>query len=191
LVVVAGDIGSPVVVLRERVALLPEGLPRQPYHAVAEQGAAADVIELVVEAAREHAIEAILRAMAGARGRGDEVVGVAIGEAAGGVPDDLERILRSHALLHAAEGRLYREALAEAAAGEGLVVRRFLQRELYSVAGGEIGIGAEALRERVKEMGASLGPPWTSDEKEATAAAWLALAGAGRRGSLTSGLPGA
>ena len=68
------------------------------------------------------------------------------------------------------------EVLARVTA-EGLPVRRFLRSELYSIAGSELGVGAEAVRARVTALGASLGPPWTSDEKEATAAAWLVLAG--------------
>ncbi|MEX1103974.1 MAG: hypothetical protein WED87_06975, partial [Dehalococcoidia bacterium] len=86
----------------------------------------------------------------------------------------LERVLKAHPLLHASEGDLFRDAVAEAAEGLGLAVSRSPWKELWAQAGAELG-GLDA-RELVARMGAGLGPPWASDQKEACAAAVLALA---------------
>lgn len=79
-------------------------------------------------------------------------------------PADLEAILRSHALVHAAEGELYRAALAAAAQARGLAVTRVPAQELDLSA---------AL---VRELGREAGAPWGRDQKLAALAA-LRLAG--------------
>jgi hypothetical protein len=110
------------------------------------------------------------------------VAGVAIGRTA--VPKELDRVLASHALLHAAEGELYRDALSEAAEREGLRVVRFVKNEVRSEAAAAQGWKLEQLEARLAEIGRLAGTPWTKDEKDATAAAMLALAvtSVGQRG---------
>lgn len=162
----------PELVLRRRVLLCPPELPRQAYHAVAEQGWPRSVVGQVAAAVAVLCGEAI-----GAARDGASVPVIAAGIAIGRtpLPPDLDRILAAHTLLHAAEGELYRDALAEAAGAAGLRVVRFLNREVRSEAAAALGMPLADLEGGLSEMGKSAGRPWTKDEKDATAAAMLAL----------------
>jgi hypothetical protein len=153
------------------------GLPRQPFHESehAPLEVAREAVRRVEASARENAAREIRALLHSAETKGlrVEVAGV------GGKPVTLppfEKIVKSHALLHAAEGELYREMVAQAAEDCGLRVVRFVPKDLFSIAGAELGMEAEDVKERVAAMGKPLGPPWTADHKEATAAAWFALA---------------
>ena len=88
----------------------------------------------------------------------------------------LESILASHALIHAADGELFRDALAHAMERSGLSVTRVREKELFDRAAREFRTAAEVLRRRVDETGRPIGPPWTQDQKLASLAGWLALA---------------
>jgi hypothetical protein len=83
--------------------------------------------------------------------------------------------------VHAAEGLLFREALAGAVDLCGLPVTRFVQQDLFEQAADMIGTSDESLRAQLTGFGRALGPPWQQDQKEAAAAAWLALACTERR----------
>ena len=78
------------------------------------------------------------------------------------VPSKLEQVLASHALIHAAEGELYRDAVVQAGTDLGL--------EVVAVARGDYDLAPW-----VQEVGRSLGPPWTKDQKIAATLAWMAL----------------
>jgi hypothetical protein len=88
----------------------------------------------------------------------------------------LEKILASHALIHTADGELFREAILHASARSGLAMSTVKERELLDGAGQAFRMKSAALLQRVTELGRPLGSPWTQDEKFATLAAWLALA---------------
>lgn len=173
-VVVAGDPAVPVVLQRRRLSLLEPGMAAEPYHAVA-----AVPVELASARLRE-SYESALRcardeirlAVADLKATGHEVVAMGGGVSASPVRLPLERILKAHPLVHASEGELFRDALAEAAESLGLNVRRFPWKEIWPQLQAELGIDA---RERAHALGANLGPPWAADQKEAAAAAWLAL----------------
>jgi hypothetical protein len=104
--------------------------------------------------------------------RGYAVTALGCGVSPSPVRVPLERVLKAHPLLHASEGDLFRDAVAEAAEGWGW---RFAachgKRSGLNFAASSV----TSMRERVAKLGADLGPPWTSDQKEASAAA----AGAG------------
>ena len=85
------------------------------------------------------------------------------------------------ALVHTAEGQLFREAIVEASEAAGVPVTRFVQHELFEEAAEHVGTSDASLRAQLTGLGRALGPPWQRDQKEAAAAAWLALALAGRR----------
>jgi hypothetical protein len=157
LVVVSGSPISPVVLDRRRVELVDESLPRQPYHAVAEDGAPPSVIDNVADASRTAVAEA-LRSIAriGA-------VGVVATERQ--IPPDLDQILASHALLHAAEGHLFERAVIEAAHDAGLRTHVVPPKSI------EVPSAIDAL-------GRSIGPPWQKDHKWAATAALAALGSA-------------
>jgi len=88
----------------------------------------------------------------------------------------LDKILASHALIHTADGELFREAILHASNRCGLRDFRIKERELLERAGEVLGLKGDDLMGRVTELGRSLGSPWSQDEKFATLAAWLALA---------------
>jgi hypothetical protein len=79
------------------------------------------------------------------------------------IPASLDRILTSHALLHAAEGRLFEWAAIEAGDEAGMPVHLVDPRSLTVPAA-------------VESLGRSLGPPWQKDHKWAATAALMALA---------------
>lgn len=183
LVALGGDAAAPVVLMRRRLQLIDPALPRQVYHAVAEQGRPRALIEEVVASAARESRRELQAVLAELGSGGHEVVGIGIPGAPVPAPA-LERILASHALLHGAEGQLYRNALAGVAEAVGLSVTRFLARELEAVAGARLGLAAEVVRARVADLGRALGPPWAADQKRGATAGWLALGAAeSRRGT--------
>ncbi|MBA2625689.1 MAG: hypothetical protein H0U89_08810 [Acidimicrobiia bacterium] len=171
-VAVGGDARRPVVVESERAALLPEDLPRQPYHAVAEAGERPSVVEEVAAAAlagTHGCVEDLLGRLRPAH----EVHGAGIIGAPRELPP-LGRILASHPLLHAAEGDLYWSALVEAVAGAGLAVTAVPAKRTLEAATDALGLRSQDLADAVKEAGRGR-RPWRADHKEATAAALLVL----------------
>ncbi len=88
----------------------------------------------------------------------------------------LEKILASHALIHTADGELFRDALLHASKRCGLQEFTIKEKELLERAGQVFRTKPKELMRRVTELGRPLGSPWSQDEKFATLAAWLALA---------------
>jgi hypothetical protein len=183
MVAVGGDGRAPVVLARSRFELCDQDLPRAVYHAARELdlAGAKRLVRKVELAARRSAEWQLQRAVDDLEAGGYRVVGTAVAAAPRRLPSDLSEILASHPLVHAAEGRLFREAIAGAAELRGLPVTRFVQQDLYEQAATKIGTSDESLRAQLTGLGRALGPPWQQDQKEAAAAAWLALAGSKRR----------
>ena len=77
----------------------------------------------------------------------------------------LEAILRSHAMIHTAEGVLYRNSLLDAARSEGLRATGFPAAALAK----------HALRGRIDALRSRVGAPWNQDYRAAALAALLAL----------------
>jgi hypothetical protein len=138
------------------------------------------LVRKVEESARTAAEWQLRRTVAELESAGYRVVGAAVA-APRAVPEDLEEILGSHPLVHTAEGQLFRDAVVAANEAVGLPVMRFVQHELFEEAAGHIGMTDASLQAQLTGLGRALGPPWQRDQKEAAAAAWLALALAGRR----------
>lgn len=157
---------------RRRIQTCPPSLPRQAYHAVGEQGAPRETIRDVKVAALGLSATAIQEAKRDA----GVLVAAAVAMGRMQVPDDLDRVLASHSLLHAAEGEMYRDALSAAAADCGLRVVRFLNKEVRSEAAAALGWTLAQLEAWLAATGKVVGSPWTKDEKDASAAALLALA---------------
>ena len=82
----------------------------------------------------------------------------------------LARVLASHALIHTAEGEMFREALVWAAKECGLPVASVEEWDIDA-----------ALLQRIASLGKLIGPPWTQDQKYATAVALSALGNVMRR----------
>jgi hypothetical protein len=180
LVAVSLEKGAPVILARERVHLVETFTYefRQPYHTGGKMllGQARDFIERVRNEARRLAHRAIHGLQSDLQKQGIALKGYGLLLASGKPLPNLEKILASHALIHTADGELFREALLHASARCGLKDFTIKERELVEHAGEAFRLKPDALLRRVTDLGRPLGSPWSQDEKFATLIAWLALA---------------
>jgi hypothetical protein len=179
LVAVAQDGRQPIVLCRKRVQLVETFNYdfRQPYHTAKksslEEGR--EFISLVRSQAAKLAATGLREAQAELKPAGYRLKAAALLLASGRALPALEEILASHALIHTADGELFREAVAEACAGCKLRLSRIREKQLLAEAAQALKVGEAALQKRVTELGRLLGAPWSQDEKFATLAAWLSL----------------
>lgn len=180
LVAVAGSPRAPSVVARRRIELVEPRTPggRQPYHAAErlELKKAAELVRRCTSDARRLARQGLRAVMDELREKDHEVVGCGILLGSGRPATTLAATLASHALIHTAEGELFRDVLAHASERCGLAILGVRERELFTRAAAELRVPVEELQRRVAEMGRAIGPPWTQDEKHAALVGWLALA---------------
>jgi hypothetical protein len=174
-VLVAGTAQHPVVVDRRRVTLCPDALPRQVYHAAQDlPPARAALLVREVHEAVDTLTELVLDELAGIAAPHGKLVAVGVT----GFPRDvpvLEKVLASHALLHLAEGELYRGAICDAASEHGLVVVPIHPKHGIAETAYALGAGPEAFARRLSELRAVMGAPWQADHRLATAAGLAAL----------------
>lgn len=151
---------------------------RQPYHTAEKMplDRATAFIAGVEDEAKRLAQAAIQSIQAELRQKGYEIVRFALIEASAKPLPTLDRILASHALIHTADGELFRHALAHAAQRCNLAEFTVKQRELIDTGCKTFGLTTETLTTRLTAMGKPMGPPWSQDEKFSALAAWLALA---------------
>jgi hypothetical protein len=88
---------------------------------------------------------------------------------------DLATILKSHPLIHTAEGEFFRASLRAACEGCGLAVSTVKEKELLSHSAKVLGVPPNDLERRASALGKSLGSPWRHDEKLCALAGWLVL----------------
>jgi hypothetical protein len=180
LVVMGGPPAEPAILGRQRIELSGEGHPKQPYHE-AEPLTLKDadaLIRLCNQASRGLAVRAFRATMGALRREGHEVVGCGLLLASGRSLPGLAEVLASHALIHAAEGEMFREALRLASQTCDLPLTEVKERELFERCEAALRLPLPALKRRLDDWGRSLGPPWRQDEKYAALAGWLALAAA-------------
>ncbi len=171
--------GSPLVLERQRVHLVEVFTYefRQPYHTAEKMPhaeAPAFISRVQTEAKRlaHCAIHGLQRSL---QNQGYELSRCGLLLASARPLPDLEKILASHALIHTADGELFREALLHASARCGLPVLSVKERELLDRAEQTLRLKPADLARRVTELGRPLGSPWSQDEKFASLAAWLSL----------------
>ena len=170
--------GKPVVLHRQRLQLVETFTYRfrQPYH-TGEKLALAEAREFIAgvrEKGRDLGYRAIRDLQAELAERGYQLKRGALLLASGRPLPELEKILASHALIHTADGELFRECLLHAGARCGLSVVSVRERELLEQAAKALRVAGPSLLRRVTELGRPFGAPWTQDEKFATLAAWVA-----------------
>ena len=169
--------GAPVFLDRRRVVLIDEGLPSAPYHHEALEldiGAATELVNRVRRSVVRRA-GAAMSAMRAAWGAEALILSASPYEV---LPDSLEEVLASRALTMAADGMLYRELLAAAAAGLGMEVRRYPRKADPTVLAAEaLGVGVAEVAALVARFGREAGAPWRRDHKLAAAAALSVLGG--------------
>jgi hypothetical protein len=182
LVVIADGPARRDVALRARIELAdPTGRVRPNVYQRSRALAATDASARVATAERiaaEQAAAELERTVREAREGGASVrsCAVVVGSLAAETP--LESILASHALCHAAEGRLYQQALLDGAEACGLDAVAVPRASIWDEACWTLGLSAEELRQWLAETGRENGPPWAEDQKLAAVAALVALAGA-------------
>jgi hypothetical protein len=173
MVAVTGSMDAPRVLERRRIAIADAELAgsKQPYHAAAELPfpKAEALVRKAIESSRGLAAEAMEAAVKALRAQGHEVAGCGILLGSGKPLPGLAKILASHALIHTAEGEMFREVLVWAARARGLAVTGVREKEL----------DAPAVK-RVSSFGKLIGPPWTQDQKYATVVGLMALGRATR-----------
>ncbi len=177
-IVLAGPLDAPGVIDRRRLGLLAPGVPWECYHAAARlpPSKAEALIDNARDTARDLAREALRDIADELRAGKGELVAVGVVLSSARPLLSIEEALSSHAMKHAAEGQLYRQALIDAATDAGLPVAAAPERDLLDVAAGALGLSPVARRGRLGDLGRELGPPWAQDQKSAALVAWLALA---------------
>jgi hypothetical protein len=170
--------GAPVVLARQRVHLVETFTYefRQPYHTAEKMllGQAREFIARMQAEARRLAYRAVRELESRTQEQGVKLTRCGLLLASGRPLPTLEKILASHALIHTADGELFREALLHANSRCGLEELTIKEKELLGYAGQVLRAKPNELMRRVTELGHSLGAPWSQDEKFATLAAWLA-----------------
>src|SRR5438093_7318464 len=179
-VAVSLEKGSPVVLARQRVHLVETFTYkfRQPYHTAEKMllGQAREFISRMQAEARRLAYRAMRELESRTREQGVKLTRCGLLLASGRPLPSLEKILASHALIHTADGELFREAILHASNRCGLRDFRIKEKELLDRAEQVLRLNGNGLMRRVAELGRPLGSPWSQDEKFATIAAWLAFA---------------
>jgi hypothetical protein len=184
LVALSGPVGEPALILRDRLELADpkDGGAKQPFHAAEDMPFPKAKAFLAAAAgdARRRARKELGGVLEGMEKAGWKPARCAVLLSSGRALPGLESVLASHALIHAAEGDHFRQALAEAAEFRGLEVVRIPRKELPEKASGALSASPESLRARVAALGKTAGPPWSQDQKLAALAAWACLGKLGR-----------
>ena len=170
LVTLAEEDGAPVFLDRRRVGLIDKDLPAAPYHHEApalDIEAATALVNRVKRSVAEHAGAAISTVLATWPAQALILPASPYDR----LPDSLAEVLRSRPLTLAADGMLYRESLADAAAALGMEVRRYPRRtDPTALAAEAMGVDAAEVASIIARFGREAGAPWRRDHKMAAAA---------------------
>jgi hypothetical protein len=180
MVVLGGRAGTPELLARSRVQLIDDHDPesKQPYHAVeflcVEEATGRLAGYMAVATRLAHGC---IRAQSEQlKLRGISISAVGIIDSSSRKQVSLPSILASHALIHAADGDHFRNALFVAAEQCRLPVCRISARTLEAHAGKCLHRPVEQILETVNKLGSGQGPPWGADQKKAALLAWTLLA---------------
>ena len=172
--------GAPCVLARQRIHLVEPFTYRfrQPYHTA--KNLPLDEARAFVVGVQTHARSLAYRAVRGLQEslheQGYRITRCGLVLASGRPLPNLPDILASHALIHTADGELFRDALLHASARCGLLSKTAKERELLNEGSRTLRLTPSALTRRIADLGRPLGAPWSQDEKLASLIAWLALA---------------
>ncbi|HEX3398289.1 MAG TPA: hypothetical protein VHS76_16410 [Steroidobacteraceae bacterium] len=179
MVVLGGTAAAPTVLTRSRVELIDDHDPesKQPYHAVEflcveEATGRLDGYLAVATGKAQAALRAQVEQL---KGRDISLKSVGIIDSSSRKQVSLQSILASHALIHAAEGDHFRNALYAAAEHCGLGVYRVPAKELEAHAGKCLRTPPSRMLDVVSKLGRDQGPPWGADQKKAALLAWTLL----------------
>jgi len=170
---------------RRRIELIEEGelWAKQPYHTAEglEPKEARLVVKKGILSAHRVAIRRIKEIVRRYADSGHQITacGVLIPDP---MPDwNTDEILSVHFRMHKAEGVLFPSALCLAAEKNGLMNMAVPEKQLDDLASRAMDKSVADLTRMLAVIGKSVGPPWTKDQKMATLAAMIALAGQKRK----------
>ena len=172
--------GVPRVLARQRIHLVDTFIYkfRQPYHTAKrmspDEGRA--FVAQVQAKARRLAYRAIRDLQDSLKAQGYQLTRCGLVLASGRPLPRLPQILASHALIHTADGELFRGAILHARARCDLTSAAVKEKELLSEASRVLRLKPDELAQHIADLGHEIGPPWSQDEKFASLVAWIALA---------------
>jgi len=177
-VLVAEASGGVEIVAKGRIAMIDGFDAAAVYHRGHEGGLSAVKARPIIDATFHQAVARAKTEIAAlASGADPYALGFAAILAGGAKPlPDLDLILRSHPLVHAAEGEMYQDALARACEAIGLRVVRVPAKDVARRASVAARIEEKALLAELARAGAASGKPWAAEQRECALAAWAALA---------------
>ncbi|HEX3472140.1 MAG TPA: hypothetical protein VHT28_13235 [Silvibacterium sp.] len=179
LVAVADNAGTVEIVDRRRIALTSPGARggNQPYHFAKslELAEAEKFLGGYFAASQDLALKSVQGLVSQLDDR-YRVTGSAILLASGRPLPTLSKILSSHSLIHTAEGEFFREAFSKACESLNLPVTGLRERHLDERVQVTFGKAATQISQQISDLGHSVGPPWTRDQKMAALAALVVLA---------------
>ena len=180
LVAVAGPAASAAVIDRRRIEMMPHRDAKRPrfvYHAAQRlpRAAAERLVRESTEMSWKNARAAIGAAVEELRATGYDVVasGIIVGNKR--LDAALDTILESHALIHTAEGQLFRDAIGRASEALALPVTEVGAKALEPRAAKALRLSDAGLAAHVAQIGSAAGRPWSKDHRQACLAAELAL----------------
>jgi hypothetical protein len=166
------------VLARHDLVLYDEAVPEsfQPYHAGLELAPkqAEAIVRRLSEVVRKVSMTAVGQLIDELRAAGMDpgAAGVVVGSLV-----DPGTIKNPHMHAHAAEGRLFFEAVAAALERRGLPPSVHAEKDLHADAARILRVTEGTLDRAVVAMGKAFGKPWRMEEKTAALAAWIALGG--------------
>jgi hypothetical protein len=179
LVALALERDQPRVLVRQRPRLVETFTYeyRQPYHTAGKMplDRASEFVSRIESGARRLAEGAIRPVQTDLQKQGYELMCFGLTVSSTKPLPSLDKILRSHALIHTADSELFRQALIHASERCNVAAFTIKERALFAVAGKTLSIKKEDLIGRLTALGKTIGSPWSQDEKFASLAAWVAL----------------
>jgi hypothetical protein len=176
LVAVAGEVHEPQLVERSQIQLLPDGA-WAPYHAAErlDPARARESVRRSIASAHRLATSGIRKAARRFAEAGHELCGCAVLVGTGMPNWSTDEILAVHVRMHKAEGELFRDVLVAGARACDLELTTLPHMSALDDAAKMIGLTRARLDAHLAMLGRSAGPPWGKDQKEAAAAALVAL----------------
>ena len=177
-VVIQGPASAPRVLSRKSLQLWDPAIPEshQPWHADFElpPDESARIVPVALKAVERVALSALRELVDEVGSTHGSIVGIAL---VAGSSTDPESIHSPHMRAHAREGQLFPQALASAAKTLRIPAITLVESEVFTSASAKLGKSPDAIKLAVTELGRDVGKPWSAEEKAATAAAWITLAG--------------
>jgi hypothetical protein len=177
-VVMAGPASAPRVLSRRSLQLWDPAIPEshQPWHADFElpPDESARIVPIALKAVETVSLSALRELVDEVRTTHGAIIGIAL---VAGSSTDPESIRNPHMRAHAREGQLFPQALATAAKTLRIPALTLVESEVFTSAASKLAQSPDAIKLAVTELGRNVGKPWSSEEKAAAAAAWIALAG--------------